>query len=112
MTRTLSGSPQPTPPAPDWEILLSHHGPERYNRTFCLPILAGRIHLCARCTGQVLGVLGFVILYWVSLLRSAPIFQLKPQLPFAILPLFATVDWLLQTGAQRESSNARRLFSG
>jgi uncharacterized membrane protein len=105
-TRAVSSNP------PGWEILLSHHFVGRYNRTFCVNIGTRRVHFCARCSGQVLGILGFVVLYWACLILNVRLDTLSAQSVFVFGPLPAALDWATQTTGTRESSNGLRLSSG
>lgn len=102
----------PLSASPDWEILISHHLPHRYDRTFALPGRARAIHVCARCTGQLLGLVAFAILYLLRADLPVPLFVPTTQLLFALAPLPAAIDWLAQSAGRRESSNPVRVITG
>jgi uncharacterized membrane protein len=92
--------------------LLSHHHPQRYSRTLLLPLGRRNVRVCARCSGQAIGVvLGGVA---VVLTASDPgtLFNLRVMAIAALLPLPAAVDWITQSIGRRESSNRLRLVSG
>jgi uncharacterized membrane protein len=106
-------SPENSPEAPPWEILLSHHLPSRYERTLCLRVRKGStLHLCTRCTGQVLGVAAYLLLLLLASARSVSVLTPSVQLLFAAAPLPAALDWLSQSLHRRESTNQLRLVSG
>jgi uncharacterized membrane protein len=106
-------SPEIPPEAPPWEILLSHHLPSRYGRTFCLTLRKGiTLHLCARCTGQVVGVATYLVLLVLASARAVSVLTPSVQLLFAAAPLPAALDWLSQSLHRRESTNRLRLVSG
>jgi uncharacterized membrane protein len=73
-----------------WSMLLSHHPPSQYSRTYCF----FGIRICARCSGIVLGML-------LSLLLS---FSLSWYI-IVILPLPTFVNFLLQELALIRSVN-------
>lgn len=108
---TAAASPS-APRSPDWEILVSHHLPHRYARTFALPGRGRKIHVCARCTGQVTGLVAFVVVYLLRADLPVLLFVPTTQLVFAVAPLPAAIDWLTQSGGTRESSNPVRLITG
>lgn len=98
--------------SPDWEILVSHHLPHRYDRTFALSGRGRSIHVCARCTGQLLGIAAFVAVYLLRADLPVPLFVPTTQLLFAFAPLPAAIDWLAQSAGRRESSNPVRVVTG
>jgi uncharacterized membrane protein len=108
----LSERPSGGTSAPDWEIVLSHHLPSRYNRTLAVRAGGRTLHLCARCAGQILGVVAFVALYGGRTLLPIPLFEPSTQLIFAFAPLPAAIDWITQTTGRRESTNSLRVVSG
>jgi uncharacterized membrane protein len=102
----------PAKKTPDWELLLAHHFPGRYARTFAVPWRSRTIHLCARCTGQLAGFCGFVLTYFLSPPFPFGLFAPVTQLAIAFAPLAAAIDWLTQTLGRQESTNVRRVASG
>ena len=103
--------PDDTDP-PAWEYLLSHHLPARYSRTLVLPLGARRVRLCARCTGQAVGLLvGLCALLLSSVLLHA-ISGSVAYVGIGLLPAPAAVDWYLQSVGRRESTNGIRLLTG
>ncbi|MCI4372418.1 MAG: DUF2085 domain-containing protein [Thermoplasmata archaeon] len=97
---------------PGWEVLISHHLPARYARTFAIRYRGQAIHFCARCSGQVLGLLALLLVYWVGTRQSLPLFGQNIQLLIALAPLPAALDWTTQALGRRESSNLLRAASG
>lgn len=97
---------------PEWEYLLSHHGPARYRRTLRVRLGRSQVHVCSRCTGQLLG--GLTAAAVLLLVSGAPALVFSPGvlIVVALLPAPATYDWLSQTIRGRESTNARRVASG
>ncbi len=95
-----------------WEFLLAHHFPDRYGRTLRIAFRGKVVHACARCSGQVLGVLAFLVLYGVMVNRTYPLFSTDAQLLMALAPLPAAWDWLTQSLGRRESVNRYRVVSG
>jgi uncharacterized membrane protein len=98
--------------APAWEFLLSHHRPERWGRTITLRGERWRLHLCARCTGQVAGLSAYLAILAVGGPLKFNLFAPSIQLVFAIAPLPAAIDWISQSLGHRESTNALRFSSG
>uniref|UniRef100_A0A7V3JAN2 DUF2085 domain-containing protein n=1 Tax=candidate division CPR3 bacterium TaxID=2268181 RepID=A0A7V3JAN2_UNCC3 len=94
-----------------WKIMrfiLSHHPPSQISRTIRIKFLNKKVYLCARCSGECLGIITvFMILYF---LKSLPLF-LHASLIF-FLPIPAIVDWTTQTMGYRESNNLLRLGTG
>jgi uncharacterized membrane protein len=101
---------QPEPA--EWEILISHHLPASYGRTFVLRTRRRTLHVCARCAGQVLGVIALVLVYLGRGALPVPFFALSTQFLVAFAPIPAAVDWLTQTLGRRESTNPLRTVSG
>ena len=104
-------APDPLEPPP-WEYLLAHHGPGRYDRTLRLPFGRRRVHLCARCTGQGLGVVAFLVGAAVLIAGGRPLFEPSFQLLIALAPLPAAIDWLSQSMGRRESTTSVRVVTG
>ena len=109
---TLTGTWGAGDEPPRWEFLVSHHLPTRYGRTLVFSIGGGTVHLCARCTGQAIGVLTFLLLFLASDPVRTSLFLPAIQIAFALAPLPAAVDWLTQSLGRRESSNGGRVLSG
>lgn len=108
----MPAAPSLPPAPPDWEILLAHHGPERYHRTYRVPWRNSSLHLCARCTGELFGTVAFLALLGAALAHLLPLFDPPFQLPFALAPLPAALDWVTQSIGTRESTNPLRIVSG
>ncbi len=109
----MTGASGPEWEPPSWEVLVSHHLPRRYDRTLCVTFPGKKsIHFCARCTGQILGVLVYLAFWIAGSSLSFSIFVPAIQLLFVLAPLPAAVDWLTQSLYRRESSNVIRLASG
>lgn len=108
----MARGPSGAEPPPDWEYLLAHHFPDRYDRTFRLRVAGRSFHFCARCSGQLLGfvaILGpFLLAPRVGYLLSTPLAAVL----LGLAPAVAMVDWLVQTVRSQESTNLRRVLSG
>lgn len=102
----------PPEEAPRWEYLIAHHFPPRYGRTFTVPWATHRYHICARCTGQALGVLAYVAVALVTLPHSPGLLAPQVQFLFAFGPLPGALDWVTQAVGRRESTNGLRLITG
>ncbi len=96
----------------NWRYLLfligSHHPPDRLHRTIRLSFKGKRVHLCSRCTGTGLGIIGIFAANAFGF--GFPIEFYLPVISF--LPLVATVDWFTQSAKLRESNNWIRVSSG
>lgn len=97
---------------PQWEYLIAHHFPDRYRRTLRGPGRLCRYHVCARCTGQVLGILAYVILVLVAAPDYGGFFTVQTQVLFAFAPLPGAIDWVTQAVGRRESTNSLRVVTG
>lgn len=99
-------------PPPAWHFLLSHHLPNRFNR--CIRVSLGRhtMHFCARCMGLVFGLFALVVVWGMQARLPVDYYGATFQLPIALLPLPAAIDWLRQSVKGRESTNVRRLVTG
>jgi len=96
----------------DWHmlllLLLSHHRPEKLNRTIHIRLEGKSIHICARCTGTYSAILMLLILWFLGFDFSVWLY-----LPlFSILPIPSTLDWITQSCKIRESRNAIRISTG
>jgi len=98
--------------APAWEYLLSHHLPDRFNRTIAIRGRYRTIHVCARCTGQLLGLIAWLAAFAGFAVMRLSIFDGRVQLLFAFFPLPAALDWFTQAVGGRESRNSLRIVSG
>lgn len=96
----------------DWHLLLflllSHHPPEKLNRAIRLPFRGKNIYLCARCTGQLSGILSLLIAWFLGF--EFPAWLYLPLI--AILPLSGVIDWVTQSCKLRESRNTIRVSTG
>ena len=108
----LTTSAPPTSDVPAWEYLLSHHLPARFNRTIAIRGRRRTYHVCARCTGQLIGLCGWLLTFGVLGAMRLSIFDDRVQLLFAFLPLPAALDWFTQAAGHRESRNSLRVVSG
>jgi len=102
----------PPPDSPAWEYLLSHHLPARFNRTIAVRGRTRTLHLCARCTGQLIGVFAWLVTFASLISIRLSIFDVRIQLLFVLLPAPAALDWVTQAAGLRESRNSLRLVSG
>ncbi|MFA6002138.1 MAG: DUF2085 domain-containing protein [Thermoleophilia bacterium] len=84
-----------------WGMLLSHHSPCDYDRTFSISSL----RICTRCFGVLIGIIGGVALT----LRVVPEYLLIFSL---VLPLPAVMDFMLNELQMVKGNNGRRLVTG
>ncbi len=90
-----------------WFLLLSHHSKKNLSRTIKVHLMGRALHLCARCTGIVIGILmGVFYANWLMM-----VFISYPVV-IALFPVPATADWLIQVHGLRESTNWRRVLTG
>ncbi|OGS50040.1 MAG: hypothetical protein A3K65_06075 [Euryarchaeota archaeon RBG_16_68_12] len=108
----MIGTPETLTPPPRWEFLLSHHLPTRFGRTLRLAVGRRTLHLCARCTGQVVGALTVLLLFLASAPLHSTLFLPAIQVLFALAPVPSALDWLTQSLGRRESTNGLRVLSG
>jgi uncharacterized membrane protein len=87
----------------NWGMVLSHHPPCQYNRTFTLL----GIRFCVRCTGILAGILLWVIVFYLT------------DLPFYLtfitgflFPLPAILNFTLNELGKRKNSNSKRTITG
>lgn len=100
-------TPPHSSPAPGtvwWSMLISHHPPCDYDRTFKV----GSLRICTRCFGVLLGVLGSVLLQ-VDLHILASIIPIWVSL---LLPLPAVIDFTAHELEWWRSNNTKRMASG
>ncbi|MCI4340426.1 MAG: DUF2085 domain-containing protein [Thermoplasmata archaeon] len=108
----MSGAgPTPVDPRP-WEYLLSHHLPDRYDRTLRLPVGRRSVRLCTRCTAQLAGLGAFVLAAVLAIPAGPGLLSPSLQLLVALAPLPAAADWTTQAIGRRESSTPVRLVTG
>lgn len=84
-----------------WGMLLSHHSPCDYDRTFSI----SGLRICTRCFGVLLGIIGGVALT----LRVVPEHLLFFSL---VLPLPAVMDFTLNELQMMKGNNGMRLVTG
>lgn len=97
---------------PRWAYLLAHHAPERYRRTFAVSVRSRTLHLCARCSGQLLGFGALLAVFFGVPVASSSLSVPWVLVAFASLPAPAAFDWLLQSTGRRESTNGIRFVTG
>nr|MBN2277469.1 DUF2085 domain-containing protein [candidate division Zixibacteria bacterium] len=85
-------------------MLVSHHPPCDYDRTFRV----GRVRICVRCFGILIGIV--MILIW-SLPRE-PMEALGILMAAVLLPLPAVFDFTFHELNRSRSNNFRRLMTG
>lgn len=90
----------------NWERLFAH------SHWFTLHIFGGELHLCARCSGVVLGFISTKILFTAALASSYSTPFPLGLLISLLLALPAMVDWATQNMGFRQSSNNLRLTTG
>ncbi|MBP6871338.1 MAG: DUF2085 domain-containing protein [Bacteroidales bacterium] len=87
----------------NWGMVLSHHPPCQYNRTFTLC----RVRFCVRCTGILAGILLWAIVFSV---KDLP-FYLTFITGF-LFPLPAILNFTLNELGKRKNSNSKRTITG
>jgi uncharacterized membrane protein len=108
----MTGAPIGFPLPPRREFLLSHHLRERYDRTLVVPGTRGKVRICSRCTGQLLGTVTYAAVLLTGAIELGGLLEPRVQVLWAFAPLPAAVDWVRQTVRGRESTNLRRVLSG
>jgi uncharacterized membrane protein len=106
-----SESPKVAPP-PEWEYLVAHHFPDRYGRTLEVRLGERAVHFCARCSGELVGFVTFLVLFIGSARFAGDVSTPLGGVLLGLCPTPAAVDWLTQTVRRRESGNRLRLVSG
>lgn len=94
----------PTSSGIRWSMLISHHPPCNYDRTFRI----GGVRICTRCFGVLLGVLASILLQ----VDSHVLASIIPLWMSLLLPLPAVVDFTAHELEWWRSNNAKRLASG
>jgi len=96
----------------DWHLLLflllSHHRPEKLNRTIRVSFRGKNVYLCARCTGTCLGIMSIFVAWFLGFYFPTWLYLLL----FSILPAPSIVDWITQSCKLRESRNTIRTCTG
>jgi len=93
-------------------LFFSHHPPEHINRTLKFTIFDKRIHLCARCSGLMMGLFSGVLLVNIfnSSITKINDYILTALIFLLILP--AIIDFITQLINGIESNNMRRVITG
>lgn len=89
-----------------WERLLAH------NHWFTIRVLGRELHVCARCSGTVLGFLALQVLIQSMKLLDHPIPLNLGFIVSIILALPSIVDWTTQSLGFRQSTNRLRSAAG
>lgn len=92
-----------TSPIDEYQLLISHHSKEDFDRTLQIKILKNNIHVCTRCLGILVG-------FFIA--SSQPLLLPSSQYILFILPYFAIFDWLLNQIGLWSGNNYTRFFSG
>jgi len=89
-----------------WERLITH------NHSLEVTLGGAKIHVCARCSGAVLGVSFALVLSALlgASFAGTPFAQMF--LPCVALAMPASVDWITQSWGLRESNNRLRTCTG
>lgn len=83
-----------------WSMLLSHHVPADYDRTWKV----GSVHVCTRCFGVVVGIAAALV-YWRTLSSLSP-------LVFMVVAVPGVLDFVIHEIGLGPSSSARRFLTG
>ena len=75
-------------------------------------IFGRELHLCARCSGTVLGFIGLKTFLDTTSLIRYPISFYSCFLVSIILALATIIDWITQSLGFRQSNNNLRFFTG
>lgn len=90
-------------------LLISHHEPPYMNRTWRISFRGRSLHICARCSALLVGIVtGLFIHLYILLIPMNPITFFGAFL----LSLPAVIDWSTQTLEIRESRNSIRTLTG
>lgn len=90
-----------------WERLLAH------KHWISLNAFGRELHLCARCSGTILGGLGSQLLLPIyTILWGNSIPQYLGFLVFLLLAMPLIIDWITQSYGLRESNNGLRIVTG
>ncbi|MHA1585028.1 MAG: DUF2085 domain-containing protein [Promethearchaeota archaeon] len=93
--------------------ILTHHEIEEDDHTIVIGIGKVRVYLCTRCTAMILGVLFSFFLTAVLFFNlKIPYSQEAAFIVGAILPLFAIIDWGLQSLGIRKANTVSRMITG
>ena len=108
----MTAPDSPRSDAPRWEFLIAHHLPARWGRTIAIHGRHRTYHVCARCSGQLLGLVAWIATFAVLTSIGSSILEVRVQWVFALFPLPAALDWVTQATGDRESRNSLRVVSG
>jgi Predicted membrane protein (DUF2085) len=95
---------------PRWSMVISHHPPAQYERTF----LIGSLRLCARCVGMIFGLLfgGSILIFFPALIPKFPhLGHLLMGFGFLTLAL-GIAAFVLNEAGIRVSNNFERVVFG
>jgi uncharacterized membrane protein len=87
-----------------FNLIFSHHPPCQYNRTLRI---WGNFRVCARCTGEAIG-----LVLTIFLVKVCNISSWEWAILAIFTPLPAIIDWSTQATEKRESNNYIRLVTG
>ncbi|MFX1565307.1 MAG: DUF2085 domain-containing protein [Promethearchaeota archaeon] len=90
-------------------LLISHHDPPYMHRTWSISFRGHTLHICARCSALLIGII--LALYLHLFLLHIPINPITFFGAF-FLSLPAVIDWSTQTLRIRESRNPVRALTG
>ncbi len=90
-------------------LIVSHHEPPFMNRCWHFRVGSHTLHICARCSALLLGIItAFAIQFYILYIEVTPL-----NFFFAFLmSLPAVADWSTQTLEIRESRNSIRAITG
>jgi len=90
-------------------LIVSHHEPPFMNRCWHFRIRSHTLHVCARCSALLLGIItAFTVQFYILYIEVTP---LTFFIAF-LISLPAAVDWSTQTLEIRESRNSIRSITG
>ncbi len=90
-------------------LLISHHEPPFMNRCWHLTFRGHTLHICARCSALLIGIITALFLH--TFIIDIPVNPLTFLGAF-LLSLPAVIDWSSQTLEIRESQNTIRTLTG
>lgn len=90
-------------------LLISHHEPPFMNRCWHLTFRGHTLHICARCSALLMGIITALFLHLLFI--HIPVNPLTFTGAF-LLSLPAVIDWSTQTLELRESQNTIRALTG
>jgi len=87
----------------NWGMLISHHPPCQYDRTYCFL----GIRCCSRCTGIIIGIISSIIFISFVAIDFTVIL-----ITVVVLPLPAIANFTLNELGKTKNNNIKRILTG